>query len=308
MSDSGGRGGVSLIVPSRGRAPLLRQAVDAVLRGDTVPDEIVIVDESNEADPELRRLATDRPCAIRYLHSRSLGVSAGRNEGMRVASGSLLLFIDDDIVVAPAWLAEMTRALHKGGPRVIVTGRVVPLSISDEMFVPSTKADDARAEYVGRLDRDVLYSGNMGMHRHAFAHVGEFDDRLGIGAPFRAASDNDFGFRLLEAGFRIAYVPDALVYHVAWRDRRAEWRVRWDYGVGQGAFYAKHLAAAEGHIARRLVSDVRRHALRMTKSVRRDPRLAREEAVYLAGVGIGFVRWLLTQSAGRRLRRRRLSA
>ena len=304
MNDAAGREGVSLIVPSRGRAPLLRQAVDAVLRGDAVPDEIVIVDQSEEADPELPGVTTDRPCAIRYLHSRSLGVSAARNEGVRAATGPLLLFIDDDIVVAAAWLAEMTRALRQAGPGVVVTGRVVPLSVSDEMFAPSIKPDNARAEYVGRLDRDVLYSGNMGMHRDVFTQVGEFDDRLGIGAPFRAASDNDFGFRLLEAGFRIAYIPEALVYHVAWRHRRSQWRVHWGYGVGQGAFYAKHLTAAEGHVARRLVRDVRRRALRMTKSLARDRRLARHEAVYLAGFTTGFARWLLTQNAGRRLRRR----
>jgi GT2 family glycosyltransferase len=302
-----GRDGVSLIIPSRGRASLLRQAVEAVLRRETVPDEIVVVDQSEEADRELPRLANDRPCAIRYIHSRSRGSSAARNEGVRAATGTLLLFIDDDMVVAAAWLAAMTGALRDRGPGVVVTGRVAPLSVSDEAFVPSTTADDARAEYVGRLDRDVLYAGNMGLHRDVVTQIGEFDERLGIGAPFRGAEDNDFGFRLLEAGFRIAYVPEALAYHVAWRDRRAQSRVHWNYGVGQGAFYAKHLAAAEGHVARRLVRDVRRHAVRMAKSVRRDPSLARDEAVYLVGVGTGFAGWLLTQNAGRRRGRQRRS-
>lgn len=301
MSDS--PGGISLIIPSRDRASLLHQAVEAVLRGELVPDEIVIVDQSAEADRELARLAFDRPCALRYLHSRSVGVSAARNEGVRAAAGSWLLFIDDDIVVAATWLAEMQRALAHAGPGVVVTGRVAPLG-AGERFAPSIKTDETRAAYAGRLDRDVLYSGNMGMHRGVFTQVGEFDERLGIGARFRAATDNDFGFRLLEAGFRIAYVPDAVVYHVAWRHARAEWRVRWDYGVGQGAFYAKHLTAAEGHVARRLVRDARRHAARMAKGVRRDRRLARLEAVYLAGLGTGFARWLLTETAGGRLHRR----
>jgi GT2 family glycosyltransferase len=302
MSHSAGEG-VSLIIPSRGRARLLRQAVDSVLRGEAVPNEIVIVDQSTEADRALARLVTDRPCVLRYLHSRSRGVSAARNEGVHAASGLVLLFIDDDIVVAATWLTEITEALRQAGRRAVVTGRVLPLG-SEQGFAPSTKEDAARVEYVGRLDRDVLYSGNMGMHRGVFAQVGEFDERLGIGSRFRAATDNDFGFRLLEAGFRIAYVPNAVVYHVAWRHARAEWRVRWDYGVGQGAFYAKHLTAAEGHVARRLVRDLRRHAARMAKGVRRDRRLARLEAVYLAGVGTGLARWLLTETAGRRLHRR----
>ena len=98
-------------------------------------------------------------------------------------------------------------------------------------FAPSTKVDTAPAVYHGRLHEDVLYTGNMAMDRSAARAVGVFDERLGPGTSFPSAEDNDFGFRLLEAGYRIVYVPEALLYHRAWRSERDYVRLRWSYGA-----------------------------------------------------------------------------
>jgi GT2 family glycosyltransferase len=99
-----------------------------------------------------------------------------------------------------------------------VTGCVVASADGGSAsFVPSTKEDEIHTTYEGRIRQDVLYAGSMAMYRSAIAEIGEFDVRLGAGAKFPGAEDNDFCYRLLESGYRIRYVPEALLYHQAWR-------------------------------------------------------------------------------------------
>src|SRR5439155_23952935 len=104
------------------------------------------------------------------------------------------------------------------GPRTIATGRV--LSTAPETpggFAPSTKIEEASIVYEGRVGKDVLWGNNMAMYRSAIAPIGGFDERLGVGSHFPSSEDNDLGFRLLEAGYRFIYVPEAVLYHWYWQ-------------------------------------------------------------------------------------------
>jgi GT2 family glycosyltransferase len=122
--------------------------------------------------------------------------------------------------------------------------------------------------------------------------VGGFDERLGPGTAFPAAEDNDLGFRLLEAGYRIAYVPEAVVYHRAWRSRRESLALRGRYGRGQGAFYAKHLRLRDRHMLRRMAKDLVVAARSLLKMMVFQPYVAAGELVYMLGLIIGAACWL----------------
>ena len=288
----------SLAICSRNRPRLLRETVESILRGDEVPTEIVIVDQSDDPHPTLAARRTTTPCEIRYLWSRTRGSGQGRNAALVAAKHDLLVLTDDDMRATPDWFGALVRALLAAGPRSVVTGQVPP---ADEPgrpggFAPSTATEQDRIVYEGRIGADILYTGNMAMHRSAIAEIGPFDARLGAGAPFPAAEDNDFGFRLLEAGYRIVYVPEAVLYHRAWRSQHARLRMSWRYGVGQGAFYAKHWRPRDQHMLRRLARDITLHLLESAQEARRQSwRAAICEAAYVAGLLSGACRWRLTQ-------------
>lgn len=232
-------------------------------------------------------------CRIRHLRSRTRGVGAARNRGIAAAEHDLLALLDDDVVVAPAWLDRLVAAQVGRGPRIVVTGAVAASASDGSSFAPSSKTAPEPALYEGRIGADVLYTGNMSIYRSAWAAVGGFDERLGTGARFPAAVDNDFGHRLLERGFAIAYLPEAVVEHVAWRHTNHARRLRWYYGRGQGAFYAKHLELRDGYMRGRLVDDARRHLLRAARRARHDRAGAGDDLAYTAGVVAGALEWLL---------------
>jgi GT2 family glycosyltransferase len=179
----------------------------------------------------------------------------------------------------------------------VVTGQVRPAEVEVPGGVaPSLMLGDHPVVYAGRVGRDVLAAGNMALHRAAFDVVGLFDERLGAGGRFPASEDNDLGFRLLEAGYRIHYEPAAVLYHRSWRTKGEYARLHWSYGRGQGAFYAKHRRAGDGSMSGRIRWDVSRHFRRLPERLRgRELRLLGSDAAYVLGLLSGAAEWWLTE-------------
>jgi GT2 family glycosyltransferase len=291
----------SAILCSRNRPAMLADAVAAILRGVDVPSELIVVDQSDAAHPTLPALATDRPCAIRYIRAHSAGLSRAGNLGVSLARHDWLVFAHDDVLVTPMWFRSLVAAAVTAGRRAVVTGRVLPTGArAPGYFAPSLKVDPVGATYQGRIGADVLFPMNMAMHRSALAAVGGFDARLGPGTAFPAAEDNDLCHRLLEAGFAIVYAPDAVVYHRAWRRSRDHVPLYWGYGRGQGAFYAKHLRATDWYVARRLARDVLCSLAGVLVQARRGRwQQAMAHAAYALGILSGAAQWLLLRRPAR---------
>jgi GT2 family glycosyltransferase len=285
----------SLIIPSRNRPGILAETVASVLAGDEVPTELIVIDQSDAEHPDLAHIGTRRGCKVRYIWSPGRGLSRARNQGIEAARHEVLVFTDDDVRVSQGWFATLVRALLGAGPAAVVTGQVPPAEERADGFVPSTKVDPVPAVYEGRIGADVLYPHNMAMHRSLVESVGEFDVRLGAGTHFAGSEDNDFAFRLLEAGHRIIYVPEAVVYHRAWRSASAYLPLRWSYGRGQGAFYGKHFNLRDRYMLWRLAQEVRQRSGRFFRLLPRDPRRATGQLVCVLGVLSGFAEWLITR-------------
>jgi GT2 family glycosyltransferase len=281
----------SLIIASRNRKQMLRETVASVLAGTVLPAELIVVDQSDEADGQLRSLADASRCTLRYLWTRTVGLSRANNAAVEAARSDLLVFTHDDVRVEPDWLETFVRTLKARGERVVLTGRVLAGGDRPGGFAPALSRDPEPAEFRGIRGLGKLRPLNMAMHRRTLEEVGAFDPRLGPGTPFPGAEDSDLGYRLLRSGCTVVYVPEAVVYHRAWRPERDYLPLRWGYGVAQGAFYAKNVRgdrALAWHIAR----DVARRARRFPVRVVREPRRALADPLFLIGNVVGAVRWV----------------
>jgi len=262
--------------------------VSSILRGRIAPAELIVVDQSE--------VPADLP-EVHVIHSPTAGSTTARNLGVTAATQDVIVFTDDDVLVEPTWLEMLVGALTEAGPRTAVTGQVLP---GDEEVVGgrpmSVHVDPNPASYVGRIGREVLSGNNFAVYRSALAEVGGFDERLGPGSRFLSADDNDFGYRLLEAGYSIVYVPAAVLRHRTWRAGRDLRKVNWDYGVGQGAFYAKHMSLRDLYTARRLIRTAAWRLRRMvTRPVRRRSIGGSGDLVYVLGLLVGAGRWWIQE-------------
>ena len=292
----------TLIVCTRNRPGFARAAVESILAGEQVPTEIVVIDQSDALDPDLSVAEPARGCELVYRPSPTRGLSAARNEGIAAARNDLIVFADDDILVTATWFAELVSAAVGRGPRAVVTGQVrggepeVPGG-----FAASLVTAEQPMVYEGRVGDDILYPNNMALYRSAVDEVGLFDERLGPGTRRfpGGGEDNDFCYRLLEAGYRIVYEPRAVLYHRAWRPPGDYIRLRWRYGRGQGGFYGKHIGLRDRHVLWRLTRDSGSLCWRILRDAPRRPRVAAGHGAFLAGLLSAAVEWTITERARR---------
>lgn len=289
----------SLIICSRNRPGMLAETVRSVLAGREVPTELIVVDQSDVPADHLASAWESTDCEIRYTWCPVLGLSHANNLGVRLARHEVLVFTHDDVHADEFWFGTLVRKLLVAGPRSVVTGRVPPGPPEvPGGFQQTLRTSQSPRVWEGRTRERPLLVLNMALLRGTYAEVGGFDERLGPGTPFPGAEDVDLGFRLLEAGYRIIYVPDAVIYHRAWRKPSTYLSIRWAYGVALGGYYAKHLSFRDRWMARSMLAVLRSRTSRGVRALPGQPRVALGNLLSVAGILAGTGWWWLTQ-AGR---------
>ncbi len=98
-----GRQGVSVIIPLYNKAGTVRRAVDSALTQGGVDAEVIVIDDgSTDGSADQVRAYGDR---IVFRHQPNAGPSVARNHGAKLASHSLLAFLDADDEYLPGCLS-----------------------------------------------------------------------------------------------------------------------------------------------------------------------------------------------------------
>lgn len=274
------------------RPAALQRCLDALLTGSVLPGEILVVDQGR--DDAAAVLVTQRAAsslvAIRHIRQTARGLSRSRNAALAAATHAVVAVTDDDCVPDERWVEVISRELRPGAPADAVSGRVLPLGPEAEGFYAvSSRVSDVRRDYVSRAVPWVVGTGaNFAARRDWLTRVGGYDVRLGAGSPGHAGEDMDILYRLLRAGARIRYEPDAVIYHER-QPRAQRARSRFGYGHGIGACAALLLRDRDPFAARMLTQWLAMRLARVARSVRtRDAHLAREELDVVRGTAAGL--------------------
>ena len=190
----------SVVVPTIGRMPLLRQCLESLLACRPGAAEVVVVDQSSGDDVRALVEGMGAP-ELRLVHDPGRGIGRALNLGFRTASHPYVLVTHDDCTVAPDWVEVATRLLAER-PSLLVTGRVEPPAAADAAHVPSCRVDPVEEEHQGGFRYDMLYCNNWGASKAEVASVGGFDERAGLRL---AAEDCDFCFRWTSEGRPVRY-------------------------------------------------------------------------------------------------------
>ncbi|HEV8702242.1 MAG TPA: glycosyltransferase [Candidatus Polarisedimenticolia bacterium] len=246
---------ISVLIATADRPALLAGLLDSLSASRFGEAEVLVLDQSrtDATPPEVNRGGLP----IRFIRCPRRGKSAALNLGVREARAPWLAFTDDDCLVAEDWLEVIDREARGSGSRCALTGRVVPGSPEGEaVTAPSLREQDLETTYTAPSFRDVLFGNNMAIPAELLRKTGCFDEGLGPGTPAPAAEDNDLGYRLLQAGVPIRYLPAMVVTHRSWRRGPDQVKVFGGYGVGQGTFYGKHLRRGDLHMAARMARNL----------------------------------------------------
>jgi len=107
---------ISVVVPTRNRPADIAKLLPSIGEQTRVPDQLIVVDQS-KGDETHARASADMPARLAercvYVHSSEIaGVSAARNTGIGLATGDVIVFLDDDVLLSTNCLEELERAFE----------------------------------------------------------------------------------------------------------------------------------------------------------------------------------------------------
>jgi glycosyltransferase involved in cell wall biosynthesis len=177
---------VSVVIPTRNRAPLLREAIVSVLAQTFQDFEIIIIDDASEDDTR-SVIAGLSDVRIRYFrHAKNRGEAASRNAGVGHAGGEYIAFLDDDDTWLAEKLAMQVDLLDRSSRRVggVYTG-CDRINIETGATI-STVPADKRGNIYGEL-RAQNWVGSPSavmVRRECFDKVGLFDEQIKFGVDY----------------------------------------------------------------------------------------------------------------------------
>lgn len=212
---------VTVIICTYNRAGLLRQTLAGVARQDYPADalEVLVVDNNSPDDTAAVVGEFARgPHAPRRVLETAQGLDHARNRGLAEARGDLLLFADDDILVAPDWVRQMAAPFIADSAGLIgcVGGEVVPV-FPDGLpeWIREWHAPLAFRPEAGPVPpRDSPMGANFAFPRRVLAEVGPFATGLDRkGASLFGGGDAEMVRRVRAAGYEVWFAPAAKVLH-----------------------------------------------------------------------------------------------
>lgn len=213
--------------------------------------EILVIDNA-PSDQRTQELVASLP-GIRYVRELKPGLDFARNCALHSATGKLLAFLDDDVIVDRLWLEGLMEAWAENPDAAAFTGLVLPYELDTEAQILFEQRGGFRRgfekiRYTQVLPGNPLYpcgagifgaGCNMAFRREILLKIGAFDEALDTGTPLPGGGDLDIFYRVIRAGYPLVYEPQYLVYHQHRREYEKLRRQYWTWGLGFMAFVVK---------------------------------------------------------------------
>ncbi|MBC2840763.1 glycosyltransferase family 2 protein [Robiginitalea sp. SC105] len=233
----------SFVVPVYNRPEELDELLESIRRQEFgKPFEVVIVEDgsSRDAGEVVHKYAPHLD--IRYFKKPNTGPGDSRNYGMQRASGDYFLLVDSDCILPDDYLATLQATLEQN-PADCFGGRdaadpsfnALQKAISYTMTAPLTTGGLRGGS--GKQANFQPRSFNMGLSRRAFEASGGFGN-------IHPGEDPDLSLRLSRNGFKILFIPEAIVYHKRRIDFRSFFRQVYKFGLARPILNRWHPGSA----------------------------------------------------------------
>lgn len=117
---------VGVIIPTRNRAELLHNSLEALARQARAPDEVIVVDNGSTDNTKQVVEQYSGRLPIRYFYEPIPGAGQARNLGIRNATSDVLAFTDDDCVPDKDWLHFIELSFLRDPSIGMVAGKITP--------------------------------------------------------------------------------------------------------------------------------------------------------------------------------------
>ncbi len=208
---------ISVVIPTYQRGEILLRTLQHLLALSDPPGEILVVDQTEKHPVEvLEKFQALEKGIVRRITLSPPSIPHAMNVGLREAKGKVVLFLDDDIVPFPK-LVEAHADAHDGSIAAVCGQVLQPGQEAECSPVRGIQSSGLRKDLdfpfnsTEPAELSNVMAGNLSVCREAALSIGGFDENF-IGVAYRF--ETDFARRLVAAGYRIQFSPNASIRHL----------------------------------------------------------------------------------------------
>ena len=173
-----------------------------VSNNGSTDDSMTIVERYRDRLPNLRIVNAYEPSKPRQPVAHSYNV------GIQAATGDAFAFCESDDEIAPGWVAAMGEALSQFD---FVAGRLEYTKLNPHWLTVAGGHQPQQTELIGSAEAQpyLTYASgcNLGMTRRLYETVGPLDTSI------LCCYDTDYCWKAQLAGFKLHFVPEALIHY-----------------------------------------------------------------------------------------------
>ena len=204
---------VSIILPTRNNEDHIADLLDSIFSQSYEGEiEVLIIDSSEDKTPEIAETYShNHNVRVVRVEPEDYNYGGTRNLGASMTNGDFLVFISTDVDIRDKnWLTKLVKSLED--PLVAgVYGRQIPkedVSPMEEFFIMYTYPDRGRMFWLkdSKKITDLFFSNtNSAIKREVWEKI-PLPEML-------KSEDQEWAKRVLLAGYKIVYEPEAIIYH-----------------------------------------------------------------------------------------------
>lgn len=197
---------ISVIIPAKNAEKTIEACLQGILAQTGIDSqlEIIVVDDGSKD----QTAKISEKMGVTVIRQENKGPASARNTGTRSAHGEIIAFTDADCVPTTEWLHHLVKPFCSSqAVGAKGTYRTKQISLVARFVQQEYESKYARLSKLRSIDFIDTYSAAY--RRDVFVENGGFDPAF----PVPSVEDQEFSFRLARKGYRMLFVPEAIVFH-----------------------------------------------------------------------------------------------
>src|SRR5688572_23947198 len=234
---------VTVIIPVLNEEGFIGRCLQALAAQDYPKErtEVIVLDggSTDATEYETQKAAEAAGLTVFFAPNPNRTTAAGRNLGLTLAHGDVIIHLDGHARVAPGFISANVQVMRESGADAVggpietrghgVIGRAIALAMSSSFGIGDTAFRHVSA---GLQETDSVPFGAY--RRDVFERVGQYDEDMNRG------EDDEFNYRLRAAGGRIVLSPEIRSVYFCRDTLQGLARQYWGYGLAKAGVLGRH--------------------------------------------------------------------